>query len=296
MLFPLTPTRAFPTFVFGRGLDRGAWGNRLFWQVTDQVVWQLIHRDDSRLRRELGLRPLPFWGPGQRQEREGMPVLYAYSPTVLPRPADWPARIQVTGYWFLDPPPGWQPPADLERFLAAGPPPVSFGLGSMVGRDAAATLRLVLRALALCRQRGVLLAGWSGLGQGGSLPESVFAAQSVPHSWLFGRVAAVVHHGGAGTTGAALRAGVPSVTTPLAADQPSWARRIHELGAGPAPIPFGTLTTERLAAAIREAVTSAALRERAAALGRQIRAEDGLGRAVALFETHVARCGRVVES
>ena len=97
MLFPLTPTRAFPSFVFGRGIDRGPLLNRLVWSLTEQVVWQLLHRDDTKLRRELGLRPLPFFGPGARQQREGMPVFYAYSPAVLPRPADWPDRVHVTG-------------------------------------------------------------------------------------------------------------------------------------------------------------------------------------------------------
>ena len=103
-------------------------------------------------------------------------------------------------------------------------------------------------------QRGILLQGWAGLGEGRKLPEYAFALQSVPHSWLFPRVATVVHHGGAGTTGAGLRAGVPSILTPFIADQPSWARRVVELGAGPTPIPFGRLTPERLAEAIRQAI------------------------------------------
>jgi sterol 3beta-glucosyltransferase len=287
MLFPLTPTRAFPSFVFGRGIDRGPLLNRLVWGLTEQVVWQLLRQDDRKLRRELGLRPLPFFGPYARQQREGMPVFYAYSPAVLPRPANWPERMQVTGYWFLDQEPGWQPPADLLHFLQAGPPPVSIGFGSMTSRDAQATLDLVLRALELSGQRGVLLSGWAGLGKGRTLPAFVFRAESLPHSWLFPRMAAVVHHGGAGTTGAALRSGVPSVLTPLAADQPSWAGLVSALGAGPAPLPFPTLTAERLAEAIREAVTNAAMRQRATELGKQIQAEDGVGQTVEHFLRYV---------
>ena len=95
-----------------------------------------------------------------------MPNYYAYSPTELPPPADWPDRMHVTGYWFLDPPPGWQPPADLLHFLQAGPAPVSIGFGSMASRDAEATLNLVLTALELSGQRGVLLSGWAGIGKG----------------------------------------------------------------------------------------------------------------------------------
>ena len=289
MFFPLTPTRAFPSFLIGRGIDRGPLLNRLLWSLSEQVVWQLLRQDDTKLRRELGLRPLPFFGPLARQQREEMPVFYAYSPAVLPRPADWPERMRVTGYWFLDPQPEWQPPAELLRFLQAGSPPVSIGFGSMASRDAQATLDLVLQALALSGQRGVLLSGWMDLGKGHTLPESVFSAESLPHGWLFPRMAAVVHHGGAGTTGAALRSGVPSVLTPLAADQPSWARQVHALGVGPAPLPFQTLTAERLAGAIREAVTNPVMRQRATELGKRIQAEDGLGRTSELFLQYVDR-------
>jgi sterol 3beta-glucosyltransferase len=288
MLFPLTPTRAFPSFLLGQGVNRGPLLNRLLWTISQQVVvWQLQRREDNALRRALGLRPLPFFGPYARQAREGMPVYYAYSPTVLPRPADWPERLLVTGYWFLDPPPGWQPPDDVVRFLQAGPPPVSIGFGSMASRDAEATLRLVLRALELSGQRGVLLSGWAGLGQGHTLPDYAIAAESLPHSWLFPQMAAVVHHGGAGTTGAGLRSGVPSILVPLTADQPSWGRNVHALGVGPTPLSFQTLTAERLAGAIREAVTDPAMRQHATELGRRIQAEDGLGRTTESFMRYV---------
>ena len=174
-----------------------------------------------------------------------MPVLYAYSPTLLP-PPDWPSRFHVTGAWFLDPPPDWQPPPDLVAFLEGGPPPVYVGFGSMTSADPDATLALVLDALSRAGQRGVLLHGWAGLGTGRELPDTVFALDDVPHSWLFPRMAALVHHGGAGTTVAGLRAGIPSVVTPLTADQPSWGRIVHRLGAGPRPIPFRRLTATRL--------------------------------------------------
>ncbi|MGO8948060.1 MAG: glycosyltransferase [Ktedonobacterales bacterium] len=287
MLFPLTPTREFPNFLIGRGINRGPLVNQVTWVSSEQVVWQLLHLEDSKLRRELGLHPLPFFGPLARQQRQQMPVYYAYSPVVLPRPADWPKRMQVTGYWFLDQPLGWQPPAELLRFLQAGPPPVSIGFGSMASRDANATLNLILRALELSGQRGVLLSGWAGLGKGLPLPEFVFGADSLPHSWLFPRMAAVVHHGGAGTMGAALQSGIPSVITPVAADQPSWARQVHALGAAPAPIPFQSLTAERLAAAIREAVINPTMRQRATELGKRIQAEDGVGQATDLFLRYV---------
>jgi sterol 3beta-glucosyltransferase len=289
MFFPLTPTSAFPSFLIGKGADRGRLASRATWTLTGLVTWQLLRHDDTMLRRQLGLRPLPARGPLARQEREAMPVYYAYSPAVLPRPADWPQRIHVTGYWLPGPPPNWQPPPGLARFLQNGPPPVSIGFGSMATHDPHTILNLALDALQLSGQRGVLLSGWAGIGKDTTLPENVFAADNIPHAWLFPRMAAVVHHGGAGTTGAALAAAVPSIITPLAADQPSWARTIHHLGAGPAPIPFPALTAQRLAAAIRQTITDPHIQHRAAELAAKIQAEDGPGRTGELFTRHVTR-------
>ena len=193
----------------------------------------------------------------------------------------------MTGYWFSDPPPGWTPPPDLVAFLEDGPPPVYVGFGSMPSGSPESTLKFILRALEVSHQRGVLLAGWAGIGEGVKLPEYAFGVQGAPHSWLFPRMAAVVHHGGAGTTAAGLRAGVPSVITPFIADQPSWARRIEALGVGTRPIPFKELTADLLADAIRSATSDAAMRERAARIGELIRAEDGVRKAIQVFTDFV---------
>jgi UDP:flavonoid glycosyltransferase YjiC (YdhE family) len=194
----------------------------------------------------------------------------------------------MTGYWFLDRPQGWQPPAALVDFLQAGPPPVVVGFGSITVRDPEETTVLVLSALRAARQRGLLLTGWGGLSQA-DLPDDVFKLEAVPHDWLFPRAAAVVHHGGAGTTAAALRAGVPSIVVPNFMDQPFWAQRVVALGAGPRPIPRNRLNAARLSAALRAAVEDESFRARAAAVGRRLRAEDGVGRAVEAFERHPAR-------
>jgi UDP:flavonoid glycosyltransferase YjiC (YdhE family) len=158
----------------------------------------------------------------------------------------------------------------------------------MHNRDPEAATHLVMEALERCGQRGVLLTGWSGMRAGGA-SDRVFFLNNVPHDWLFPRVAAVVHHGGAGTTSAALRAGVPAVVVPFMSDQPFWARRVFKLGAGPKPIPREQLTADRLANAIHRAVTDPVTRLRAADIGRRIRAEDGVGRAVELLEHYFAR-------
>jgi sterol 3beta-glucosyltransferase len=116
------------------------------------------------------------------------------------------------------------------------------------------------------------------------LPETIFKIDQAPHSWLFPKTAAVVHHGGAGTTAAGLRAGKPSVIIPFFGDQPFWGKRVHDLGAGPKPIPQRKLNADRLAEALVEAVTNRGMMEAAAEMGRRIRRENGVADAVALIE------------
>lgn len=253
------------------------WFGRVF---IEPFPWLLYGKHVNEFRRRIGLPTV-----GLRQDvraRRGMTILHAVSRHVMPRPSDWPASFHVTGYWFLDDAREWQPPAGLIEFLDAGPPPVCIGFGSMTGHEPAGTTSLVVDAVRRSGQRAVLLAGWAGLGSekaGGD----VFVLAEAPHAWLFPRMATVVHHGGAGTTAAGLAAGVPTVVIPHFADQPYWGRRVHALGVGPRPLPRHRLTAAGLGEAIREAVTDAAMRRRAATLGARIRDEDGLADAVAII-------------
>jgi len=217
------------------------------------------------------------------------PILYGFSPSVILPSSDW--DNNVTGYWFLDPSDDWNPPSALMEYLQAGSSPVYIGFGSMSNRKPEETTDLVFQALTRTKQRAIMLSGWSGLRKS-DLPDSVFMVDSVPHSRFLPRVEAVIHHGGAGTTAAGLRAGVPSVIIPFHGDQPFWGQRIAELGVGPVPIPRRRLSVERLAQAIEEAVTDQTMRQHAADLGSKIRAEDGIAREIAVvqhIEKHVSR-------
>jgi UDP:flavonoid glycosyltransferase YjiC (YdhE family) len=205
--------------------------------------------------------------------------VYGFSPSVIPKPADWGKNIQVTGYWFLDSESDWTPPTTLETFLQNGSPPLYIGFGSMTNRKPEETTDLVIQALAHTRQRAIIASGWSGMSKA-NLPDTVFMVESIPHAWLFPRVAAVVHHGGAGTTAAGLRAGIPSIITPFFGDQPFWGQRVADLGVGTQPIPRKKLTVDLLAQAIQTVVTDQPMRQRAAELGTHIRAEDGIGRVI----------------
>jgi sterol 3beta-glucosyltransferase len=173
------------------------------------------------------------------------------------------------------------------RFLEAGPPPVYVGFGSMSSRDPESTTEIVLKALKRSGQRGLVASGWGGL-KSVDLPDGVFKLESVPHDWLFPRIAAVVHHGGAGTTAAGLRAGVPSVLVPHFGDQSFWARQVVRLGVGPKAIPRNRLTAQKLCAAIVTAITDENIQAHATALGERIRTEDGVGQAVEVVERGLA--------
>ena len=165
------------------------------------------------------------------------------------------------------------------NFSLPAPPAVFIGFGSIAGRNPERTTAVVLQALRLSGQRGVLVGGWGGL-HTSSAPDTVRFLEFVPYDWLLPNVAAVVHHGGAGSTAEGLRAGKPTAVCPFFGDQPFWGRRVFELGVGPLPLPQKRLTVSALADAIHAAVADEGMRRRAAALGEKIRSENGVQRAV----------------
>lgn len=275
---PLLPTRAFPAPSWPIQRNWGGWHNYLSGLAMLQVVWLWYRPFVTAFRERLGL-PACSAARAYRALR-ATPMLGAYSPSIIPHPADWPAGVHVTGYLFLDAAAEWQPPAELRAFLDAGDPPVYIGFGSMAGREPEQLAALALAALAAAGQRGLLLTGWGGL-RAGRVPDTVFVLDAAPHSWLFPRMAAVVHHGGAGTTAEGVRAGVPAVIVPFVLDQPFWGARIEALGLGPEPIPRKKLSVGRLAGAITRAVADADMQQRARAYGEAIRTEQGLDNAVA---------------
>lgn len=286
---PFIPTRAFPPPSLGWP-NLGGPINKLTYPLSEFVAWHLLYRQAvNKFRREtLGLPPTNLRGTFYRQRKQEIPALMPFSPVVISRPIDWPGHVHLTGFWFLPPPPDWQPPASLLDFMNSGPPPVYIGFGSMANRKAAETTELVLEALKLSGQRGILATGWGGL-NAAHLPDDVLLLEAAPHHWLFPQMKAVVHHGGAGTTAAGLQAGIPSVLVPHFQDQFFWGQRVQALGVGPAPIPRTKLTAKVLAQRIT-AATHQTMQERAARVGRQIRAEDGIGAAIAVIRRVATYC------
>ncbi len=278
MLQPLHPTADFPpSYVSGRSFGR--LGNRAAGTATAATMALGMSGPARDIRRELGLPRRGIREAFLGQPDAGRwPVFHGYSPAVVRRPADWPGSYQVTGYWWPMRPTGWSPRAELEEFLALGPPPVFFGFGDMTPENTSDFIELAAAAGRQAGVRQVIQAEHAGPGPGpaGRPPagDSIVVGD-VPHDWLFPRMAAVVHHAGAGTAAAGLRAGVPAVTVPVLADQPFWAARLATLGVGPSPIPRRKLSVAGLATAIRDAATRPSYRTQAHALQRRLADEDG---------------------
>ncbi|MEV4319877.1 nucleotide disphospho-sugar-binding domain-containing protein [Actinocrispum sp. NPDC049592] len=225
---------------------------------------------------QLGLPPLGLAKVRRQMLESDFEIRHGYSPVLLPRPRDWRPGIEVDGYWWPERLPGWTPPAGLVDFLAAGPPPVFVGFGSMSLADGDRLSDIVSTVVRRTGMRAVVQAGWSGLTATG---DDVLTIDTVPHDWLFPQVSVVVHHCGAGTTGAGLRAGVPVVPVPVLADQPFWAARLAAIGVSPGSVLMRKLSSAALTTLLGKAPEHAA---QARAVGRQVRAEDGAGRIAAL--------------
>lgn len=292
-LWPVIPSRYIPPASGYLPPDwlpfRGAanyWGLKF----SNQMFFNLLRKPVNECRKDLlGLPPLrtrDYWPLDSAKTSPFM--IFGYSSVVIPKPPDWDENQHIAGYWFLDGPEEYQPEPDLQAFLENGPPPVYVGFGSMVDHEREQVTKIVVESLAESGQRGILLGGWSALGSV-DLPDTILQIDSVPHSWLFPQMAAVVHHGGAGTTAAGLRAGVPTVVVPAFADQFFWGWHVHKLGAGPRPIPRKQLSTAKLAQAIRQAVHDERIKARVSQLGEKIRVEDGIQTAVNLVESFAKR-------
>ena len=277
-LAPIHPTHAFPSPFFNFSPHPG-W-NHLSHSMALWLGRAVLNGVPNTWRSQVvGLAPTAI----ELLPPDGEVCLYGFCRTLLPPPPDWPPGVVVTGPWWLDTQTGWRPPEDLDRFLQAPGRVVFLGFGSMMDGRPEELNAVVDSALTRLGCRAVLLAGPAGQLDLPTSPRRL-AVRYVPFDWLFRRVDAIVHHGGAGTTAQAARAGKPSVAVPFFGDQLFWGQRMHRAGGGPRPIPRRALTPERLVCAIDEALHDPRSSERAALLGTRVRAETGLSTAVDLIE------------
>jgi sterol 3beta-glucosyltransferase len=258
----------FPTWL-------GSAGTRVSHIISDQVALMPFRSAMMKARKNaLGLS-------GKPRAANGQPVIYGFSRYVLPAPTESDAGQHVTGYWNM-PARSWQPPAELEDFMAQGGTIVSFGFGSMAGQKPEELSEIVKTAIYRLGIRGIMISGTGTLANTQST-DQMFCINSIPHDWLFPRVHAVVHHGGAGTTGAALQAGVPSVVVPFAVDQPFWAQRVEALGVAGKSIPRRKLNVDNLVASLQQVLGDNKIQQTALRLGEKIRSENGVANAVSFF-------------
>lgn len=279
-VIPLARTRFHPMIGFPDWLSFLPGYNLFTYRLAEQIGWQLFRSAINNWRKQMGMPEQKFFGNFEAIHRSHVPILCGFSEHVVPRPPDWGEHVHMTGWWYPDDS-HWRPPAELLAFLDSGDPPLFIGFGSMPVPDPQRTTAQIVDAVRLCRKRAILHAGWAGLG--GKLPPEILPVSYAPYGWLFPRLAGIIHHGGSGTTGFALRSGVPSLVVPFGFDQFYWGKRTAELGVGPQALPFRQLNVVRLAEAIQELTSNSMLRQKASELEEKIRAEDGLQRAVEII-------------
>ena len=273
---PITPTAAFPSPFLPPGIVPG-WLNRASHRFVNAMLWRAFRAATNAARIEVCKLP------PRKQLWEGHSMLYGVSPSLLPRPADWPDNAHTCGQWRMSDP-EWTPPPALEQFLDAGEPPVYIGFGSMAGSDPRHLATEIVAAVG--GRRALFYPGWSGI-DATVLPKNFFVVGDTPHHWLFPRTSVVVHHGGAGTTHSAARAGVPSVVVPFAGDQFFWAHRLEQSGVAGEAVSGNRMQRAALARSIALAEQDE-VRARARALGARMATEDGLTAAVSTLEALLA--------
>jgi sterol 3beta-glucosyltransferase len=278
-LFPVfLPTRHIPPVALPDLALGGAyrwvmhWLNTAIFRYGGRILFRKVQKSAP------DLPDVASW-PFDSRHTNPTPILFAYSRYMLPKPPDWPDYAHVTGNWNLPLPENWSPPAGLVSFLESGEAPVYFGVGSMRSQRLSRVFAVATQAIQSCGLRGVLSAPVEALPH--DLDASrFFVVKNIPHDWLFPRMRFTIHHGGAGTSGAAVRSGVPNFAVPFSADQAFWAKRLHKLSLGPLAPSAGKLTADSLANAIQDALDNPVYRQNASRLGEQVRSEDGVERAI----------------
>ncbi|KAJ7103740.1 hypothetical protein C8R44DRAFT_887261 [Mycena epipterygia] len=282
---PWSSTRAFPHPLANlkySSTDPGI-ANYISYGIVEFLTWQGLGDIINKWRASVDLEPVPATEGAALAETLKIPFTYCWSPALVAKPADWDSHIDICGFFFRDPP-NYAPPPDLDAFLRAGPPPVYIGFGSIVIDDPRRMSTILLQAVQAAGVRAIISRGWSKL-DGPVLPNVLYLGDC-PHEWLFQHVAAVVHHGGAGTTACGLLNGKPTAIVPFFGDQPFWGNMVAAAGAGPKPIHHQALGVRNLAQAIAFCLTPEAAAA-ARIIADKMRSESGVQTAVASFHANL---------
>lgn len=281
--FPMfTPTGDYPNITMPNLRNRFL--NRLTHTLSMQITMLTSTWGSDQVRRRAGLSQRKLYQPFKDSSlRLRTPILCAWSPSLLPPSSEWDERVHVTGYYFFPQNDSYSPPPELDMFLKSGNPPVCVSFGSMVNKNAEKIDFIIRKSLKQTNNRGVILSGWGSMKREST--NNLLYLESVPHDWLLPKCKMIIHHGGAGTTSAGLRAEIPQVIVPFMADQPFWGSRVHAVGVGPKPLLVRKISMEKMVSAMVEAESKFIL-ERAQITGQIIRSEDGVMNAVVLIELY----------
>lgn len=279
---PWTPTSEFPHPL---SRVRQQIGYSLSYQIVDSLIWLGIRDIINEFRKKkLNLRPVTYL-KGSYSSPLDVPYGYLWSPQLVAKPKDWGPNIDVVGFCFLDLASNYQPPDSLVKWLEAGKEPIYVGFGSLPVQEPEKMTNIIVQALEITKQRGIINKGWGGLGNLAEPKDFVYLLDNCPHDWLFPRCIAVVHHGGAGTTAAGLKAACPTTIIPFFGDQPFWGEQVHARGVGPAPIPVDEFSLDKLVDAINF-MLDPKVKASAVELAKAMENEDGVKGAVKAFHKH----------
>lgn len=278
--FPLHKTKERPSVILYGKVKSTPIINLFSYSMLQSMLWMASEASLKPFwKTHFGKLPQRFGAPFERHTDARHPAVVSCSNFVFKRPADWNEHIHQHGYWFVEEPDDFHPSPELMAFLNSGEKPVYVGFGSMLGQDEAKNIsETIIAGLSGIGRRAII----SGVGKIPNVPDSIYTIDNIPHSWLFPRVAAVCHHGGAGTTAAGLRAGVPCAVMPFALDQHAWAQRTYELGVGAKPVPIRQISPEKFADAIRYALQDRIVAN-AKALAENVAAEDGAAKSASVI-------------
>ncbi|CAD6264284.1 unnamed protein product [Miscanthus lutarioriparius] len=280
---PWTPTSEFPHPL---SRVKQPAGYRLSYQIVDSTIWLGIRDMINEFRKKkLKLRPVTYLS-GSQGSGNDIPHGYIWSPHLVPKPKDWGPKIHVVGFCFLDLASNYVPPEPLVKWLEAGDKPIYVGFGSLPVQDPQKMTEIIVKALEITGQRGIINKGWGGLGTLAESKDFVYLLDNCPHDWLFLQCKAVVHHGGAGTTAAGLKAACPTTIVPFFGDQPFWGDQVHARGLGPPPIPVDQFGLQKLVDAIKF-MMKPEVKEKAVELAKAMESKDGVTGAVRAFLRHL---------
>ncbi|MBP3951634.1 glycosyltransferase [Bacillus suaedae] len=279
----IAPTRLFSNPALPVSFNFG-WVNEISFKANRLFMASFFKLINNWRRETLGLnKKRNLFTNDLTLHNKPIPVLYGCSPEIIPFDPNWNGSVSMSGFWFLEDKIDWEPPTDLLHFLEIGPPPIAISFSSMPLKNPYKIKAMLEEALEIIGQRGLFITGWSGMDTK-KTKAHIHSVQSIPHSWLFKRTSGVVHHGGAGTTAAVLKAGKPMIICPFSGDQPFWAKRMHDLHLSTAPLREKDMTVEAFVTRIQELVNNQELTSNAIALSERIAQEEGIKDTVDFIE------------